>query len=377
MKISIRPAPHSKGCAVAGREWCGKFDNHSERCATECPAGYCCEMKHCWEVGEKLEKILIERGHEVKMADKRYRKGNPASKASENTILAMQELMAWNPDVHVAIHTNASESKSAYGIRIGYPQKRYGSVAERLASSKRLAEHIVAENKKIYYAPGWVSSTNGYNFYELNVPKCPAVYIEGCFANSNLADAKWWHNNMDAIAKSYADALEKWWVNEGNQLPDAQPDAPEPEPENPPVETVYIARKKATYVWKLSLWNDTKKTKALAEIKHGVDIQLLSMTPVNGYFPAVYEGQTGYVDMRYVTVVDVSSDKPSVFLRMKPTYVWRLSLWSDPDKTQALAVIQHGVAMELLDETPVNGYYRVAYQSIIGYVDVRYVERVS
>lgn len=27
MKITIRPAPHSKGCAWAGRTWCSKFDD--------------------------------------------------------------------------------------------------------------------------------------------------------------------------------------------------------------------------------------------------------------------------------------------------------------------------------------------------------------
>lgn len=375
MKISIRPAPHSKGCAVAGREWCGKFDNHSERCENECPAGYCCEMKHCWEVGELLRDILTRRGHDVMMANKKYRKGSPESRASENTVKAMSELMAWQPDVHVVIHTNASSDPSAHGIRIGYPQKRYGSVQSRLDASRRLADFVVAENKKIYYQPGWVSSTDGYNFYELNTPRCPAIYIEGCFANSNKADAQWWHNNMKSIATSYADALEKWWVGEGHELPGEQPDRPEPI--DPPTETVYIARLKVSYIWNLSLWNDTKKSKALATIKHGVDIQLLSMESENGYYPAIYEGLTGYVDKRYVGVVDVSSDTPGVWLRMKPSYVWNLSLWDDANKSRALATIRHGVAMELLDADAVHGYYRVKYENLIGYVDVRYVERVS
>jgi len=300
MKISIRPAPHSKGCAVAGREWCGKFDNHSDRCATGCPAGYCCEMKHCWEVGEKLRDILVSRGHAVKMADKKYRKGATEAKASENTKLAMADLMAWGPDVHVAIHTNASKSKDAHGIRIGYPQKKYDSVQARLDASRRLADCVVAENKKIYYAPGWVSSTDSYDFYELNVPKCPAIYIEGCFANSNLDDARWWHNNMDAIARAYADALENWWAGEGNPLPGTQPETPAPETDKEPSETAGVARMKASYKWRLRLWSDTKMSTALATIRHGVDILLLSKEPENGYYHVTYEGVEGYVDARYV-----------------------------------------------------------------------------
>lgn len=42
-------------------------------------------MKHCWEVGEKLRDILLERGHQVKMGDKKYRKASTNEKASDNT----------------------------------------------------------------------------------------------------------------------------------------------------------------------------------------------------------------------------------------------------------------------------------------------------
>ena len=59
-----------------------------------------------------------------------------------------------------------------------------------------------------------MNRTNGnWDFDELNKPCCPSVYIEGCYANSNKKDAQWWHNNMDAIAMSYADALEAWHEN--------------------------------------------------------------------------------------------------------------------------------------------------------------------
>ena len=211
MKISIRPAPHSKGCAVAGRTWCNRFNDHSERCETECPPGYCCEMKHCWAVGEKLAAILKERGHEVLMADKKYRKGSSDRIARDNTAAALRELMAWEPDVHIAIHTNASGDKSAYGIKIGYPQRKAGASRSRITESKLLAERIAEAQKKIYYAPGRVSVTDAWDFEELSKPDCPCVYIEGCYANSNKKDAAWWHDNMDAIAMSYADALDAWW----------------------------------------------------------------------------------------------------------------------------------------------------------------------
>ena len=210
MKVSIRPAPHSKGCAKAGRTWCDRYNDHSERCETGCPSGYCCEMKHCWEVGEKLRDILVSRGHEVLMASKRYRKGSTERVARDNTAAASNELTAWGAEVHIAIHTNASNDKGAYGIKIGYPQTKRGSSKARIALSKRLADCMAAGQKKIYYAPGRVTVTDAWDFDELSKVQCPAVYIEGCYANSNKKDAEWWHNNMDAIALSYADALEAW-----------------------------------------------------------------------------------------------------------------------------------------------------------------------
>ena len=384
MKVSIRPAPHSKTCAISDRKKaCGKFNDHSERCETECPAGYCCEMKHCWEVGEKLRDILVARGHEVKMADKKYRKGSTDSKASDNTKKAINELMAWGPDVHVAIHTNASSDPSAHGVRIGYPQKRYGSVQSRLDSSKRLADCVVAENKKIYWKPGWVSSTDGYNFTELNVPKCPAIYIEGCFANSNEKDARWWHENMDIIAKSYADGLEIWWENEGNSLPDpSKPVVPEKEKEEQAV--IAYAKVKPKYTYKLNLWSDTKKTKSLAVIdnKNGI-LEILSEKDIDDFYYCRYENKNGYVDKRYIVFIETEAEKkeeeakPLYQAKVKKGYIWKLSLWSDNEKTKALDVIdnKNGV-LDVYKEKDQKGFAYCLYNGQYGYVDAKYIKKI-
>ena len=120
MKITIRPAPHSKSCAYTGNGHCNKHRNAPEKCETQCPEGWCCEMKHCWEVGEKLRDILISRGHKVKMADKKYNKGYPDTKANDDMKKAIKELMAWGSELHIALHTN-SASAGVRGVRIGYP----------------------------------------------------------------------------------------------------------------------------------------------------------------------------------------------------------------------------------------------------------------
>ena len=218
MKISIRPAPHANRCAADKRNSsCGKFNNQSHRCEAECPAGYCCEMKHCWVIGEMLEKELIARGHTVYMANKAYRLGSPQSKAAENTRLAMAELNAHKPDVHIAIHTNANGNPNVRGLQAMYPPARYGERTER---SKALCKQIADAFRPIYDAKIW---TREYSATETNTCPGAGCYLELGYANTNKADAQWVHENPEAIARAIADGLESWWKSEGHDLPAAAP----------------------------------------------------------------------------------------------------------------------------------------------------------
>lgn len=289
MKISIRPAPHSKGCAVDGRSSCDLYQNHQEKCATLCKETMCCEMKHCWELGEALRDILIARGHEVKMADKKFRKGWPSSKASQNTRDAMAELMAWAPDVHIAIHTNAA-GKTVTGVRIGYPDitNNAGEKA-RVAESKRLAEMIVRHNAPVYHTPENVQTTT-YNFSELNSPKCPAVYIEACYANTNLQDARWLHDNIEAIARSYADGIEAW----GDKATEEKEDD----------FVSYTAYVKTNYGNGASIWSDNQKSKRVVLVPDGDIVAVIGEPDSKGFVPVDYRGYTGVFDSQYLIKIE-------------------------------------------------------------------------
>ena len=288
MKISIRPAPHSKSCAWGvQKKWCSRNDDHPELCETNCPEGWCCEMKHCWEVGEKLRDILVARGHEVKMANKKYRKESTTAKANDGMKKAMAELLAWGPDLHIAIHTNSYDDVVT-GVRIGYPALENNTGEnERVAVSKRLAELIVQENKKIYPRPAQCKITT-YNFYELNYPKIPAVYIEGCFANSAKADADWWHGNMDAIAKSYADAIDAW-IAEKNEEDDF---------------VSYTAYVKTKYGNGASIWSDNKKSARVLLVKDGEIVTVTGKADSKGFVPVSKDGKTGVFDSQYLVKIE-------------------------------------------------------------------------
>lgn len=281
MKISLRPAPHSKRCATYSGA-CNLYMNHQEKCAAHCKR--CCEMKHCWIIGEALKEELEKRGHTVYMADKKYRKRWPESKAAQATKDAMAALNAHKPDLHMAIHTNASSNKNTRGIQVMYPPARYGERTKKsIAACKAIADAL----KKVYDLPGNVT-TREYSATETNTCPGAGVYLELGYGNTNAKDAAFVHERVQDIVRALADGLEAWGG-------DASISPTEP----PAVATAYL---KSSYIWTLSLWNDTQKSEALATIRHGVPIYLLSATPESGYYPARYQGRAGYVNARYVKI---------------------------------------------------------------------------
>ncbi len=217
MKISIRPAPHSKSCAADGRKSCDLYQNHQEKCQEKCTDSMCCEMKHCWQIGEALEKELTARGHTVYMADKKYRKRWPDKKAAQATKDAMAALNKHNPDLHLAIHTNANGNKNVRGIQAMYPAAKHG---ERALRSKHLCQCIIDALSTIYDAK---LSTREYIATE--TATCPGAgcYLELGYGNTNKADAQFVHERAPEIAVAIADGIEAWWSAEGHPLPDKNP----------------------------------------------------------------------------------------------------------------------------------------------------------
>ena len=177
----------------------------------------CCEMKHCWQVGEALEKELTVRGHTVYMADKKFRKRYPSDKAEQSTRDAMAALNAHNPDMHLAIHTNANGNENVRGIQAMYPAARHGERAQR---SQRLCQAIINALGKIYDAK---LSTREYVATE--TAACPGAgcYLELGYGNTNKADAQFVHERAPEIAAAIADGIEAWWIAEGHALPDKNP----------------------------------------------------------------------------------------------------------------------------------------------------------
>ncbi|HOK69811.1 MAG TPA: SH3 domain-containing protein [Bacillota bacterium] len=108
---------------------------------------------------------------------------------------------AGNYDLHVALHSNASGPARA-GQQRGIDIYYYDGSAE----SKRAADLIVEQLKKIYPNPDLVRALPTTSLYELNNTIAPAVLAELGY-HDNLEDAKWIQNNIYNMASAISSAI--------------------------------------------------------------------------------------------------------------------------------------------------------------------------
>lgn len=159
-----------------------------------CAVAGCDENTHNNEYLDELEVYLHAAGIETKRG---YRRP-PHDSTTDGDELMIQnvgESDAWGADVHYVSHTNAFN-----GTVRGYrPMIFPGS--ER---GKKLAGLMIAERKKIYGQP--INLYERSDLYELRVPNAASYYEEHVF-HDNAEDARWFHDNMRAIAASAARGL--------------------------------------------------------------------------------------------------------------------------------------------------------------------------
>lgn len=112
--------------------------------------------------------------------------------SNEDGTALMKEAVAdsnnWGADVHYISHTNAANG-SVRGYRpIIFPGSK---------NAMRLAEILMRRRGEIYSEP--ISLSQRTDLYELKSTKATAYYEEHVF-HDNYEDAKWFHDNMEAIA---------------------------------------------------------------------------------------------------------------------------------------------------------------------------------
>ncbi|MDO4282206.1 MAG: N-acetylmuramoyl-L-alanine amidase [Clostridia bacterium] len=143
-----------------------------------------------------LERLLKERGYTV------YR-NNPENSLAE----IVNESNRLNPDIHVAIHSNASG-----GAGIGRGPEIYTNREGTMADT--LAHNIYEQIVEIYPEPelgrGVLYTTS---LYEVRETLAPTVLLEVAFHDNEL-DATWIMENEQVIAEAIFKGIDNYFINE-------------------------------------------------------------------------------------------------------------------------------------------------------------------
>lgn len=144
------------------------------------------------QIADKLETILLENGYEVV-------RNNPQMTVQDIVNDSNEKL----PDIHIALHSNASLNNDVKGIEVFASREN--------SSSDKLANLIYEELQNIYYDKNLgrgVKYTS--QLKEVREVLAPTVLIEMGF-HDNEEDAKWIINNEENIAEAIFRAIKKYF----------------------------------------------------------------------------------------------------------------------------------------------------------------------
>lgn len=154
---------------------------------------YGTEEERMNQIADVVERELKAKGYDV-------RRNNPENTLGET----VRESNQIGPDIHVALHSNASGPGSK-----GVGPEIYANRPK--TSGDKLANLIYKEVEKIYPNPD-----NGRgviytkSLYEVTKTLAPAVLLEVAF-HDNEEDAKWIINNIESIGKAVARGIDNYF----------------------------------------------------------------------------------------------------------------------------------------------------------------------
>lgn len=160
----------------------------------KCAIDGCDENTHNNLYLDELEIYLDACGIEYKRG---YRRPpyDSTTDGDELMYAAVRESDEWGADMHYISHTNGFD-----GTVRGYRPMIYDGSAR----GEKLAKCMIAARRKIYDQP--ISLVRRTDLYELRVPDAVSYYEEHVF-HDNAEDAKWFHDNLRAIAANAAEGM--------------------------------------------------------------------------------------------------------------------------------------------------------------------------
>jgi N-acetylmuramoyl-L-alanine amidase len=214
---------------------------------------------------------LKKAGYEVKV-------GGTASASANVT-----EGNAWNPDIYIAVHSNAGGGDGTVTF--------YHSDSPK---GKDLAGHLQAVMAPL--SPGkddGVKANDG--LIEIHGPHAPAALIEVGF-HDNAAESAWIKANETTIGKALAKGILAYY---GKNLPSLTPAAPKPPavPSKPKPKPAGTVQKVTAHSGLRVRSGPGIKYKVLGALKFGDKVTVVSTSA--GWDKIRYKGEYGYVSSQY------------------------------------------------------------------------------
>lgn len=199
-----------------------------------------------------------------------YYRNNPLMDVNEVVIDSNTKA----PVLHFAIHSNAAP-ESLSGKLMGTDVYYYPTSVQG-----RLLAEIVADNfKSIYPYPDKVKTRTATNLAELRRTTAPSVLVEVAY-HDNEEDANWIKNNIDEIARNFADSIIEYLGEEG-ELGDGVP------------------AQVVTMGSRLNMRSaPTIFSPIIRKIPNGSTVTVLERN--GNWYNVIYGGQKGYVSKRYL-----------------------------------------------------------------------------
>lgn len=145
------------------------------------------EAAHCNAVCDILEEYL-------RACNIEYKRNTALTSLSQ----IAADSNAYAPDLHFAVHTNASNGNVRGHHVYYYPSSEKG---------REMAGLLLEEHKRIYSVDGAQSEAIGNAAYtELKRTRAVAVIEETVF-HDNAEDAAWYHGNYETVARYLAQSL--------------------------------------------------------------------------------------------------------------------------------------------------------------------------
>lgn len=182
-----------------------------------------------------------------------------------------------NVDLHVALHSNASPESLAgqlTGTDVYY--------APSSSESKRFADLVVKNIKKIYYQPDKVQARPTDFLGEVLRTRAPSSLIEFAY-HDNLTDMQWIANNIDPIAKSIVLSITEFF---GIPFVEPQP--------------VQIGRVNVTSGSLNIRSKPSTSSYVIIRAPKGAELQIVGK--YQNWYVVQYKGAVGYASADYVSI---------------------------------------------------------------------------